>query len=323
MSKKCILFISGIADRSELEIKSIDSNGNYIFHLDGNFNLFDYLPTTNFKKTYLVLDTKAEQDITLPRLDAIFNQIGNADTHKVTLSKIDTLYKTIENKLPFFNIPTNIEKTSKTQIHPLLNKIEGLEIPKTVQFIPFSPNDIYHTIEKKGFSLPVIIQASYDETIRPILIMDGNNTFKELALNGQEYYLTQFIPYKLNEYYRKERLAVINGEVFMVDAQFSDSWHIDDNSKIIDAETNIMRHSIANRFETEIKPIIQPAITEIYHRVNLDYFTIDCHIDQKKKIHLFQFNPDADIFAVNKNHPFTKQLVQAHSKLIQTIEKKL
>jgi hypothetical protein len=323
MSKKTLLFLSGIADDQMLKVKSIDPKGEMHFKFDGNYLLANYLPDTHFNKIHVLLDTHAEQQITMPEFDAVFNQIANANTHTVTLSKVKHFYDSQEGKLPFINTPACVEATRKDNLDISLANIQNLHIPKSVLCHPRTPDALLKSIEAETIQYPVIVQSAEDDSILPILLMKQSTSLNSLALNGQGYIVSEFISYQLNEYYRKERLVVVDGEVFLANVQFSDNPYITESTQVLDEETNIMRASIAKRFDAEIKPLIQTTITDIHQLLGLDFFILDCHIDMHKQIHLFRVNPDVDIFAVQKNDLFSEQLNAIHAKIISMIAGKL
>jgi hypothetical protein len=293
------------------------------FKFDGNYLLANYLPDTHFNKIHVLLDTNAEQQITMPEFDAVFNQIANANTHAVALSKVKHFYDSQKGKLPFFNAPARAEATKKEHLAISLANIHNLHIPKSILCHPHTPDALLKSIEMEMLQYPVMIQSADDESILPLLLMKQSRSVNSLALNGQGYIVSEFISYQLNEYYRKERLVVVDGEVFLANVQFSDNPYITESTQVLDEETNIMRASIARRFDAEIKPHIQTIVTEIHQVLGLDFFILDCHIDGHKQIHLFRVNPDIDIFAVQKNDLFAEQLNAIYAKIVTMIEGRL
>ena len=318
MSKKTILFLSGLADDSQPDAYTDYIKGDKS-DPQGNMMLYNYIPETEFQKMHILLDTSPDQEVTLPEFDAIFNLITDADTHKLTLSKIDSLYQSLQDKLPFINLPSNVLKTSRTSLHSLFSNIKGLYVPKTVLLTSTTKDSLQTLMAKEALNYPIIMR-SVNSRQAPILLSDKNYS---LTPDNSHYTITEFIPYLLNGYYRKERLLVVAGEVFLADVQFSDIWYITDQNTIENAETDVMRQNISRRFDKEIKPHIQTVIEKLYRTTGLDYFSIDCHINEKKELYLFSFNPNADIFNIDRTNPFAIHLMHLHKKLLQMIESKL
>ena len=48
-------------------------------------------------------------------------------------------------------------------------------------------------------------------------------------------------------------------------------------------------------FESNIKPNIQIAISSLYKTINLDYFGIDCSIDENFNILIFELNANMNV----------------------------
>ena len=67
--------------------------------------------------------------------------------------------------------------------------------------------------------------------------------------------------------------------------------------------------------------MIQTTITEIYEKLGLDYFGIDCHIDDNKNILIFEVNANMDVLQTSKKKkelldPYIKKINLAIIKMI-------
>ena len=49
------------------------------------------------------------------------------------------------------------------------------------------------------------------------------------------------------------------------------------------------------RFESELKPAILPAISEITRRLNLEYYGIDCNINEQGELLIFEANANMNV----------------------------
>jgi len=74
---------------------------------------------------------------------------------------------------------------------------------------------------------------------------------------------------------------------------FSKNWMVHNQTQ--DEEKNLEEDS-AKRFLKETKPAIGPMITEIHHRLGLDYFGIDCSIDKDMNLLVFEINANMSVF---------------------------
>lgn len=328
MSKKNILFINGISDSNKLTINSIDKNGEIQWKGSGSANLFDFLEIEQFNKSIVVFDTSSQNNIPKQTINSVFNQIADPDTHKITLGKVEDFYKKVSPYVSFFNPPSLIMQTTRDNISKMLQGIDKLNVPKTVKIQPRSPSDIYATIKKEEFSYPLIFRQAGDHGgVSTLKVDNETEQFYAFALDGRDYYLTQYVDCSHDGIYSKYRLVIVDGEVFIRHAIFSDSWIIHSNSRQY-MKKNIqyeeLESDILNSFDNTIKPKIKEVIQEIYHRLQLDYFGIDCNIDKDMNILVFEINANMNVLinnASNSDNPWTKQIDQIKQAIVKMIMK--
>lgn len=327
--KKKILFINGVSDNGKTVIRQVHKNGKIKWGGSGSANLSNFLQNDLFDRSNLLFDTRKDQKVPGQMIHAIFNQISDADTHKITLSKADDFYKAVSSQVPFFNVPSNIMKTTRDNIYKLLQGIDHLHVPKTVKIQPKSPSDIYEIIKNEGFKFPVIFRQAGDHGgISTIRVDDDSEQFYEFALDGRDYYLTQFVDYADKDgVYVKYRLIVVGGEVFIRHAIFSDSWVIHSRSRSymeMNKQYQQQEVNILKTFHKEIKPKIQGIISQIHKRLGLDYFGIDCNIDKDMNLLIFEINANMNVFtntAKSSNNLWTKQIEIIKKAIIKMILK--
>jgi len=322
MPKKNILFINGIPDDKKVEIYTILKDGRIGWGTSGSANIAEFIENDLFNRSMVTFDTNPEQDIELNDIHAVFNHISDADSHKITLGKAGNFYKSASGKVPFFNPPANVMKTTRDGIYQLLQGIDKLHVPKTVKIQPKSPADIYDLIKKEGFKFPVIFRQAGDHGgISTIRVDDEKEQFYVFPLDGRDYYLTQFVDYKEKGLYEKIRLIVVDGKVFTRGTMICDQWLVHAKNELFDENTMVMRKASLSSFEKETKPMIQTTITKIYEKLGLDYFGIDCHIDQNKDILVFEINVNMDVLKTSEKKkvlldPYIKKINQAIIKMI-------
>ncbi|MBD3790511.1 MAG: hypothetical protein IE885_09180, partial [Campylobacterales bacterium] len=202
-------------------------------------------------------------------------------------------------------------------------------VPKTVKIQPKSPGDIYDTIKKEGFEFPVIFRQAGDHGgISTIRVEDETEQFYAFALDGRDYYLTQFVENAQDGIYAKYRLAVVDGEVFIRHVIFSDDWNIHSKSRKymqMNNEYEREERKILKSFNSAIKPEIQVMIDAINKRLELDYFGMDCSIDKNMNLLVFEINANMNILT-NKygknNDVFVKKVDMIKTALINMIERR-
>ncbi|UFH58977.1 ATP-grasp domain-containing protein [Sulfurovum mangrovi] len=324
MAKKHILFINGIPDDGALKIDQIHKNGNIKWSGSGSANLINFLKNDYFSRSSIIMDTRKDQKIPRQMIHGVFNQISDPDTHKISLQKTEDFYQAVSKHLPFFNPPSLVMQTTRDNIYRMLQGIDKLRVPKTVKIQPRSPSDIYEVIKNEKFEYPVIFRQAGDHGgISTIRVDNDREVFSPFALDGRDYYLTQFVDYTDQEgIYGKYRLVVVDGEVYIRHAIFSREWMVHAGSQLDKEESQKYKKAIANRFTKEIKPRIQPIITEIYHRLKLDYFGIDCNIDENMNLLIFEINANMNVFTKSKKTLFSKHIEMIRSALVEMLRDK-
>ena len=330
MQKKTVLFINGIPDSRMVELIKIEKDGSTVIQQSGSANIFQYVTTQRFYKSILTFDTNVKQEAQGLRFDALFNQISDPDTHQTTLLKTEKMYRSLPMGVPMFNLPEHIRRTSRDIVCDILKDIRGLHVPKTVRIKPRSPDDIYDAIAKNGFSFPVIFRKAGDHGgVSTIRIDDENEHFYAFALDGSDCYLTQYVDYANKGIYRKLRLVVVDGDVHLRHAIYSNRWMIHSESREFmckHTKYQTMEKKLIQSFKRDIKPHIQPVITEIHKRLELDYFGIDCHIDEHFSLLAFEINANMNVLtntASDKKNIWNKPIEQIIEAIEKMVEKRL
>lgn len=325
MSKKIILFINGIPDDQMVTVIKIEENGKINWKGSGSINISRNIKNDLFDITNLTFDTKGDQVLPRKKIHAVFNQISDADSHKITLKKVDDFYKAVSAHVPFFNPPSKVMDTTRDSIYQTLQGIDNLHVPKTVKIQPRSPQDIYKTIKEEGFELPVIFRQAGDHNgISTIKVDDETEQFYAFELDGRDYYLTQFVEYVKNGIYEKYRLIVVDGEVFLRHIYISGDWIVHSSNQLDDTVSHSYQNDISKHFNKKIKLDIQPIITEIHKRLGLDYFGIDCNIDSDMNLLIFEINANMNVFLKTKNNMiFSKHIENIRTALINMLTKKM
>ncbi|HSR74089.1 MAG TPA: hypothetical protein VLL31_04530, partial [Sulfurovum sp.] len=171
-------------------------------------------------------------------------------------------------------------------------------------------------------------QAGDHGGISTVRIDDETEQFYAFALDGRDYYLTQFVDYANKDgIYTKYRLVVVDGEVYIRHVIFSDHWMIHSKSREYmekHKEYQLQELNILKSFNAKIKPKIQGTISEVYQRLDLDYFGIDCNIDKDMNLLIFEINANMNVFtntAKSGDNPWTKQIETIKKAVINMILK--
>lgn len=298
MKKPNVLFINGVPDDRVVEVAQVKNNGGIIYKSTGTCDLYSYLKTPTFEKHLKVLDLGQQSQITIPQdVSVIVNQISEPDTHKKTLLKMRSLQKVFLGTIAFINQPHRVMQTGREVIFEKLQALPGINIPKTIRMQPRSPRDVLDLMQTEKMVFPVIIREAGAHGGKTTLLLQDTEAVENLfsiAMDGRDFYLTQFVDYRRDGLYHKYRIIVIDGEAHLRHLRTTDHWmihrktcqtYMESHPEVIVEESTLL-----DRFEVDLKPQIQPLITEIYQRIQLEYFGIDCDIQPDGRLLLFEVN---------------------------------
>lgn len=331
MEKSNILFISGMGDSGMVKVSKVQKDGNLLWLGSGSANIANHLSFTPFNIRKVTFDTTEEQKFPSMRIHGVFNQVADPDSHAIVLDKVEKFYSRISGKVPFFNLPSKIAKTSREKIYKELQSIDKLNVPKTIKFQPASPSEVHDTIKSEGFVYPVIFRKTGDHGgISTIRVEDETEQFYAFALDGSNYYLTQFVDYADEEgIYAKMRLVVVDGRVFVRHVIFSDNWIIHSRSRDFMQQNKRYKErerEILASFETSVKPHIQRTIDAIYTHLGLDYFGIDCTLDKVYNMTVFEINANMNVLTNNAkdiDNIWTKQIDIIKEAIVEMITQRV
>jgi len=322
MSKKNILFVNGIPDNRFVIGKKIVKNGKVIWEATGSALISRHLDSDLFQRSYIVFDTRQGQELPRQMIHGVFNEISDPDSHKISLQKAEDFYTAVSAHVPFFNIPSHVMRTTRDNISRLLQGIDKLHVPKTVRIQPKTPSEIHEIIKKEGLMYPVIFRQAGDHGgISTIRVDDEAEQFYAFALDGRDYYLTQYVEYVEDGLYKKYRLIVIDGEVYLRHLKISAGWMVHHKSQIKNPEK--LQKIVAKRFASEIKPQIQQVISEIYRCLELDFFGVDCYIDQDMNLLVFEVNPSMGALFHVKGEVFSNNVDKIRKAVIKMIDSRI
>ena len=111
----------------------------------------------------------------------------------------------------------------------------------------------------------------------------------QLTHEGHPLYLTEFCDFVSPDgHYRKFRVIVVGDDIFLRQCVVGSEWSLHGRSRVAGSEQE--EAGVFDSFDTEWVPFIKPVFSEMTRRFGLDYFGVDCHIDQDRNILLFEAN---------------------------------
>lgn len=329
MQKMIIAVVKGVSDNRYVRVERFYKDGDIQFTWSGTTGISDALDGTGLEIRPLYLDASHTQEISVVNAHGIFNEISDPDTHRISLRKLADFIGKLPVALPVFNRPEKIINTARETIAQQFHNKAQLLVPKTIRIQPRTPAQIYQAAASHGLSLPFIFrQAGSHGGHRTIRVDTEGEPFHASALDGRDYYLTQYVDYSNNNIFRKYRLVVVGGEVFLRHLIASDSWIIHSHSREFMAKHQEFQKQEVTAFRTfdeVLKPRIQPIVQQIYTTCGLDFFGIDCSIDRDYTLTIFELNANMNIFTDTSGQPdsiWRKAIETIRDALIRLLEKR-
>jgi glutathione synthase/RimK-type ligase-like ATP-grasp enzyme len=297
-----ILFVSGINDLSTVGI-TLDEKGQVGYLMDGNASVQHRMSLGDREATAFLIFGKGVKQHSVefkPPPAVIFNQIADPDTHRGALERCIELCDQVDSRV--INHPKNILQTSRDQVSQALQGIPGVIVPRTQRFQPRSPDDVFSRAEAEGFSFPFIARvAGLHGGVSMVKVdsRDNHTALNALPFDGRDFYLTEFIDYKSADgLYRKTRIAMIDGVPLIRHHLIDAGWMVHAAAlRFMDQQPALMdeANSVLEDFDRTLRPAIEDRLSEITRRLGLDYYGIDCHIDQQGDVLIFEVNANMNI----------------------------
>jgi len=298
------LFISGFNDSSTVKMYP-GREGGADYRYDGCCGVYGYMNFGKARVNSLTLFNVPlkNQRIRIPKnTKLLFNEISDPDSHYQTLKRCEKLCSKLP--LPVINHPTKILKTTRDNISVLLKDIPGLKMPETARFTPRSPEDIYTEINRAGLAFPVIVRTAGSHGGISSMLIGGRDDFDKLhvyAFDSSAFYLTEFVDYASDDgIYRKYRIVVVDGVPLFRHHLANNEWMIHASSRQFMEENEYLMEearTLREAFDEQTLPAIKPAIDEITRRLGLEYYGIDCNINDQGNILIFEVNANMNVLS--------------------------
>src|SRR5262249_49466000 len=137
-----------------------------------------------------------------------------------------------------------------------------------------------------NFDYPYLIRIAGDHGGVSTIKIDGPNSLGEiekLNCHGKDMYATEFADFaSADGKYRKFRIAVIGSEMFLRHMVVGDTWLLHAQRRA--GDTAAEEERMLETFDDKVAPGIAPIVDEMTRRMDLDYFGIDCNIDDEGRM---------------------------------------
>lgn len=212
---------------------------------------------------------------------------------------------------PVLNRPELIPLLGRESLFRLCEGIEGIEIPATVRVDAQTIARVGHGAVPIEALLP---DGGFPVIARPVDSHGGHGLEKldtaeqvedYLARNAvPEYYLSRFVDYRSPDgYFRKYRIAVIDGVPFASHLAISDHWMIHFlNAGMTESEEKQREEErFMDAFQEDFAARHADALGELAELSGLEYFGVDCGVTQGGKLLLFE--ADTSLIVHNMDSP--------------------
>jgi hypothetical protein len=172
--------------------------------------------------------------------------------------------------------------------------IEGLKVPKTIRVREGAGSDVRGAIERAGLTFPVLMRVAGLHLGMSLMKVDTPERIEAVCGglerdDGSSLYVTEFCDFaSADGLYRKYRIAVVGGEIFLRHLYIGASWLIHRARTIPGTEPE--ERAFLDSFDGQWVPRLTPIFQEIGRRLGLDFFGVDCNIDPSGHVLLFEAN---------------------------------
>ena len=288
-----ILQLAGLPDSNEIVLETTDETGVRRF-LDFAWlsPLLEPLNPGRFRHLKLLYGG-AENPVSVNiRPDIVYNSIS--DPERCTLALDRAQHAARSNPYPFVNPPANIPRIRPDLLCRTVAPIKGISMPHTVRLTPRSLADVRKVLETGGLTLPVLFReaAAYPEQPNHHILetLDDLHDLERFAFDGRAFYASDFTDYRSSDgFYRLCRFYVIGETVLPGHLILSDRWYIRSD---IEAHKDLgpKLSAVLNEEKAFLKKFQNrkfPALSLLKKQLGLDYFAVECAIDEKGELLLF------------------------------------
>ena len=268
-----------------------DDGRSIAFDLLGTVGMLPYLSPTRFSLAVRYLEPGGAETAELAP-GPVLNHVAEPDSCSEALGMVERIVA--KSGRPCFNHPIAIGRTTRDEVSRALSGIEGLKVPKTIRVHERSGAELRNAIVRAGLTFPVLMRVAGFHLGMSLMKVDTPDQI-ELVCGDLErddrssLYVTEFCDFvSADGLYRKYRIAVVGGEIFLRHLYIGASWLIHRARTVPGTEPE--ERGFLDSFDAQWVPRLTPMFQEIGRRLELDFFGVDCNIDPSGRVLLFEAN---------------------------------
>ena len=242
----------------------------------------------------------------LPDHDVTFIAIGESSKNNVLLGQLDAVMKTWPT--PVVNAPRAIKNCARSTCYKLLKESAGVIVPQT-----------------KRVRVQDNWEMDFPVTLRPIDTHGGEglqriNDVTELAnyyatVPAEIYHVAKYVDYQSPDgYYRKLRIALIDGVPFICHMAISAHWNV--HYRTAGMETSLHKRveeqRMMEQFDQDFSIRFNDQLAAVARALQLDYVIVDCAQSRCGRLLVFEVDSRGIIHAADPQHiyPYKPAVMQ-------------
>lgn len=224
------------------------------------------------------------------------NAVADADMSRIALQMLEQYLA--ENGAACFNHPAAVLGTARERVAEKLAGLDGLQVPRSIRLRLEEPADLARAVKKHALSWPLIVRRAGAHRGESTVRIDGPKQAKEglrgLAWGGHDLYLTEYVDSRDTDgRFRKLRLVVVGGEVFMRHRVVASEWMVHAGDRDVRAVQEEAR--LLATFQAAMLPELSERLRALADAIDLDYFGIDCNLRPDGRLLIYEVNALMDI----------------------------
>jgi tetratricopeptide (TPR) repeat protein len=276
----------------------------------------DYL----FKDAGYEVDTLAllgddEPDIaSLGHIDLVVNLVSDADQAEAVLPQASRLVEKLA--LPVINDPGRIKRTTRDAVAALLPGIAGCRIPQILRLDAGADVSAAALSALVPFSCPVLGRPAGTHGGDDFEKFDDFAALSDFlkTRQGEDHYVLEYVDYASRDgHFRKYRFIFAGDEILPYHLAIGGGWKVHHVSTDMVNQPWMQQEEAA--FLADPGAVFSAAhyrvLREVRARVGLDYFGIDCALDQRGDLLVFEVNASMLVHDDNAEFPYKDPHVRA------------
>lgn len=294
----------GLPDDQKATILVAEGDGKPLhYDLAGTVGVLPHLAREKFKTHVIYLWPGRKESVRLGP-GALLNHIGDADICSVALKQAEQLMSKVDR--PCFNHPRAVARSTRDEVSRILDGISGLKVPRTVRIGERDPAEVEHILRRADFRYPVLVRLAGSQLGANLVRIDSADELGAIQqLGGHDHasiYVTEFCDFVSPDgRYRNFRVVLVGEEIILRHCIIAERWPTHRNDRAADSEAE--ERATFARFDREWKVHLARVFRDIGARLGLDYFGIDCNIDDAGRVLLFEASASMNIMANTRPRP--------------------